>query len=61
MSDGSLRTLSLTQLDRLVDARRRPADFWAAVEAANWQREHQGGAEEAQMIGWSAGTPESPA
>ena len=59
MSDGSLRQLSMGKLDELVDARRFPADFWAAVHAADWQRDHQGNYEEPRMISWPEGTPQS--
>jgi len=35
LGDGSRRRVSLSQLDRMVDARKYPADFWACVPAAD--------------------------
>lgn len=34
-ADGEPQQLSATQLDRLLDAGRLPADYWAAVESAD--------------------------
>lgn len=34
-TDGSVQTLRLSKLDRLVEARRIPADFWACIDAAD--------------------------
>jgi hypothetical protein len=33
--DGSIAVLSRSQLDRLLDGRRFPADYWASLEAAD--------------------------
>lgn len=35
LTDGSVQTLTLSKLDRLVGARRVPADFWACVDVAD--------------------------
>lgn len=42
MSDGVGRRVSLRDLDRMVDGRKCPADFWAGVHAADnaWRTGH---------------------
>ena len=35
MPDGQSVVVSIGKLDQLLDGRRVPADFWAAVEAAD--------------------------
>ena len=35
VAGGTPKTVSFTQLDKLLDARRFPADFWAAVNEAD--------------------------
>ena len=60
MSDGSLRRVSLAELDKMVDARRYPADFWACVHAADRLRDHLGESEEPQLTSWPNGTSLGP-
>lgn len=56
MSDGTLR-LSFAELDKLVDARRYPADFWACVHAADAERDHLGDHEQPRITSWPSGAP----
>lgn len=58
MSDGTLRRVSFGELDELVNARRFPADFWACVHAADWERDHLGDHEQPRMTSWPNGTPQ---
>jgi len=46
MADGTLRKMTLRELDALLDARHNPADFWACVDAADRERDHQGDREQ---------------
>lgn len=59
MSDGTLRRVSFGALDKLVDARRYPADFWACVHAADSERDRLGDGEEPRMTWWPNGTPQT--
>ena len=57
MSDGTLRLLSFAELDKVVDARRHPADFWACVQAVDAERDHLGDHEQPRITSWPSGTP----
>lgn len=55
LADGTLRQVSLGELDSLLDARRYPADFWACVHAADEERGHLGDREQSRMTSWPSG------
>jgi hypothetical protein len=55
MSDGTLFRLSFAELDKAVDARRYPADFWACVHAADAERDHLGDHEQPRLTLWPGG------
>lgn len=59
MSNGTLRLVSFRELDKLLDARHCPADFWACVHAADSERDHAGDHEKPRMTAWPNATPQA--
>jgi hypothetical protein len=59
MSDDTTRLVSFSELDKMLDARHFPADFWACVHAADYERDHLGDNENPRMTAWP--TPWPPA
>jgi len=57
MSDGTLRRRSFAELDKMLEARRYPADFWACVQAADAERDHLGDHEQPRLTSWPHGAP----
>ena len=56
LSDGSRRRVSFGKLDKLLDARKYPADYWACVLAADDARARG----DDSFLQWPSGVPQQP-
>lgn len=57
MSDDTTRLVSFSELDKLLDGRHFPADFWACVHAADYWRDHLGDHEDPTITSWPNALP----
>ena len=59
MDDGTTQRASFGELDRLLDGRRYPADFWERVASADVARDRLGLDEKPEMTEWPNENPET--
>ena len=57
MHDGTTQRASFGELDRLLDGRRYPADFWDRVASADVARDRLGLDEKPEMTTWPNENP----